>query len=96
MIKEKHRFIEKLPPFAIKWYERISASDIGMRMARGAFWSFSGTAIAKLLILIAGMLVANILGKEHYGELGIVRSTISMFVIFGTAGLGLTATKYIS
>ncbi len=28
--------------------------------------------------------------------MGIVRSTINMFVIFGTAGLGITATKYIS
>lgn len=75
---------------------RLLSSDIGRRVAHGTFWMFVGTALGKLLVLIAGIIVANILGKEQYGELGLVRSTISMFVILGTAGLGLTATKYIA
>ena len=65
-------------------------------MASGAIWTFTGTAIAKLIVLIAGILCARILGKELYGEFGMVRSTINMFVVLGTAGLGMTATKYIS
>ena len=77
-------------------FERIKTSDIGSRIARGAFWSFTGTALAKLFVLIAGIICAHILTKEEYGEFGIVRSTISMFVVLGTAGLGLTASKYIS
>lgn len=65
-------------------------------MASGAIWTFTGTAFAKLIVLIAGILCARILGKELYGEFGMVRSTINMFVALGTAGLGMTATKYIS
>ena len=75
---------------------QIKTSHILNRMISGAFWSFTGTAFAKLIVLIAGIFCARILGKEAYGEFGMVRSTINLFVVFGYAGLGLTATKYIS
>ena len=75
---------------------KIKASDIGSRIASGAFWSFTGTAAAKFLVLVSSIICAHILTKQEYGEFGMVRSTISMFVVFGTAGLGLTATKFIS
>lgn len=76
--------------------QRINASDIGHRMAYGATWSIIGTALGKLIVLIAGILCARILTKEQYGEFGMVRSTVNMFVVFGAAGLGVTASKYIS
>ena len=76
--------------------DKINSSDIAKRMASGAIWTFTGTALAKLIVLIAGVLCARILGKELYGEFGMVRSTINMFVALGTAGMGMTATKYIS
>ena len=72
------------------------ASNEGRRIAVGAFWSFTGTALAKFFVLVAGIFCARILGKQGYGEFGMVRSTISLFVTVGFAGLGLTATKYIS
>lgn len=72
------------------------SGSIASRIANGAFWSIFGTAAAKLFVLVAGILCANILGKEGYGQLGIVRSTINLFVVFGTAGMGVTATKYIA
>ena len=65
-------------------------------MATGAFWSFTGTALAKFLILVSGVVCARILTQQQYGQLGIVRSTVNMFVVFGSAGLGMTAAKYIS
>lgn len=76
--------------------DRINRSDIGKRMATGAFWSFTGTALAKFLILVSGVVCARILTQQQYGQLGIVRSTVNMFVVFGSAGLGMTAAKYIS
>ena len=65
-------------------------------MASGAIWSFTGTALAKFIVLVAGILCARILTQAEYGEFGMVRSTINTFVVFGMAGIGLTATKYIS
>jgi O-antigen/teichoic acid export membrane protein len=47
-------------------------------------------------MLAAFIFVARMLGKTSYGELGIIRSTVGMFGIFGGLGLGLTATKYVA
>lgn len=80
----------------LKIIESVKASNIGSRIASGAFWSFTGTALAKLLVLVASIICAHILSQQEYGEFGMVRSTINMFVVFGAAGLGMTATKYIS
>lgn len=76
--------------------KRLKSSDVLYRMSKGAFWSIFGTASAKLFVLISGILCAHILGKDNYGELGLIRSTINMFVVFGSVGLGVTATKYVS
>lgn len=72
------------------------SSGIAQRIKSGMLWSFTGTAIAKFLILLSGIACARILSKELYGEFNMVRSTINMFVVLGTGGLGVTATKYIS
>lgn len=79
-----------------KHLNKIQKSQLIRRIAGGAFWSIFGTASAKAIVLIAGIISANILGKSGYGELGIVRSTINLFIVFGTAGLGITATRYIA
>lgn len=75
---------------------KFKGSPLTKRIASGAFWSILGTASAKAIVLVAGIICANILGKTSYGELGIVRSTISLFIVFGTAGLGVTATRFIA
>lgn len=79
-----------------KLYEKVRSSQIMTRILSGAFWSFVGSATGRLIVLISGIIVARILTKQEYGELGMVRSTIHMFVIMGNAGLGLTAAKFIS
>ena len=76
--------------------DKIKTSDIAKRMASGAFWSFTGTALGKFLVLLSGIFCARILGQEVFGELGMVRSTIGMFIVLGTSGIGVTATRYIA
>lgn len=76
--------------------DKIKQSDIAHRIISGAFWTFTGAALGKLCILVAGFLCARILGKELFGQLGMVRSTINMFIVLGASGFGVTATKYIS
>ena len=77
-------------------YHRIKASDIAKRMGSGALWSFTGTALGKFLVFLSGILCARILGKEQFGQLGMVRSTLGMFIILGAGGIGVTATRYIA
>lgn len=88
----KNKFLKLVSILKAKY----DSSDIIHRIANGAFWSFTGTAMAKAIVLFSGIVCARILSKAQYGEFGMVRSTINMFVVFGTAGIGLTATKYIS
>lgn len=83
-------------PFINRIINRIKSSNIASRLAKGAFWSLTGTALAKFIVLISGIICAHVLEQEAYGEFNMVRSTINLFVVFGNAGLGLTATKYIS
>ena len=77
-------------------YRRLMASDITKRMMSGAFWSFTGTALGKFFVFLTGIICARFLGKEQFGELGMVRSTIGMFIIVGAGGIGVTATRFIS
>ena len=79
-----------------KIIEKYKSSDIFQRIFKGAFWSFFGSATGKLIVLVSGIICAHILTKVEYGQYGMIRSTISMFVVMGSAGLGLTAARHIS
>lgn len=65
-------------------------------MFSGSVWSCSGTAVAKLLSLFAGIVCAHLLTKDQYGQFGIIRSTLNMFVVLGSVGIGVTVTRYSS
>jgi O-antigen/teichoic acid export membrane protein len=46
--------------------------------------------------LVTSILLARILGKDSFGKLGIIISTINLFSLVGSFGLGATATKYVA
>jgi O-antigen/teichoic acid export membrane protein len=75
---------------------RVEASDIGSRFAKGVFWSVAGTVVSRGLMLAATILVARMLRKTAYGELGMIQSTVGMLGTFAGFGLGLTATKHVA
>lgn len=71
-------------------------SPVYYRLARGAFWSLVGGIIARIFGLVTAIFAARMLGKDGYGEIGMVQSTLGMFGILAGFGLGATATKYIA
>jgi O-antigen/teichoic acid export membrane protein len=75
---------------------RLAESPIAYRLARGAFWSVVGGIASRALTMGSSIIVARLLGKEGYGEIGMVQSTTGMFGVFAGFGLGATATKYIA
>ncbi len=75
---------------------RIESSNVGSRLASGVFWSMAGAMISRGLMLLASILVARLLGQTEYGEFGMIRSTVNMFVVFAGFGLGMTATKHVA
>lgn len=90
-------FVYNHLPTAIRtFWNRIEASDIGSRMASGAFWSLGGAVISRGLMLVASILVARMLGRDIYGEFGMIRTTVNMFLVFAGFGLGMTATKHVA
>jgi len=84
------------PSFLRPVFTRIENSPLGYRLAKGVFWSTAGAVISRGLMLCASVLVARMLGKTGYGELGMIRSTVGMFGVFTGFGLGRTATKHVA
>jgi O-antigen/teichoic acid export membrane protein len=66
------------------------------RLAKNAGWSMLGVVLSRALALGGSVVVARALGVKAFGELGIVQTTLSMFVVFASGGLGATATKYVA
>lgn len=79
-----------------RFRDKLAESPIAYRLARGAFWSLVGGVGSRALTLVSTIIVARLLGKEGYGEVGMVQSTIGLFGVFAGFGLGSTATKYIA
>jgi len=77
-------------------FARVHRSDIGGRLAKGTFWSVLGGVVSRSLLLAAYVLVARLLGREAYGEFGMIRSTTAMFLVFAGFGLGTTASKHVA
>src|SRR5215472_8397801 len=84
------------PPIVQARLRRIAASPLSYRLLHGTFWSLTGVVIARLSGFAASILVARFLGRDGFGRLGVIQSTVAMFQVFAGFGLGLTATKYVS
>ncbi|MCU1238766.1 MAG: polysaccharide biosynthesis protein, partial [Candidatus Solibacter sp.] len=82
------------------WMSRIreiwAADSLRGRFARGAVWSLIGALVSQGASLAASVLTARLLGREQFGEYGMLQSTVGMFGVFAGMGLGLTATKYVA
>ncbi len=65
-------------------------------IAKDSSWAIVGSAIGKALTMVAGIVIARLLGAEIYGEYGMIKSTLVYGAIFSTFGLGYTTTKYIA
>lgn len=66
------------------------------RLVNDSFWAIFGNVVSKGLGLASGIIIARILGKEIYGEYGVIRNTLMSVAVFSTFGLGYTATKFIA
>ena len=92
----ENKFYRYLPPPVRKLWDRIRSSSLGYRLAHGAFWSMTGAGVSQAMMLLSSIVVARILGRQQFGEFGIINNTIGMFGIFAGFGLGMTATKYVA
>lgn len=63
---------------------------------RDSFWAVFGNGFGYGLLLIAGIIIARFLGKDLYGEYGLVKTTMFYIASFATFGLGFTSTKFVA
>ena len=63
---------------------------------KDSFWALFGNVMSKGLSLLAAILVARFLGRETYGEYGMIKNTLIYIAVFSTFGLGFTSTKFIA
>lgn len=66
------------------------------RLFRDSFWAVAGNFAGKGLSVVAGLYVAKLLGSGSYGELGMLKTTLTNVTMLSTFGLGYSATRYIA
>lgn len=76
--------------------ETIKERLLASKFFKDSFWALTGTVVGKALSLLAGIIVARLLGKEIYGEYGMIKSTLINISVFSTLGLGYTGTRFIA
>ncbi|MBS4034983.1 MAG: oligosaccharide flippase family protein [Ignavibacterium sp.] len=77
-------------------FQTVKNKIFNSKLVNDSFWAIFGNIIAKGLALAAGIIVARLLGKEIFGEYGIIKNTLMSVAIFSTFGLGYTATKFVA
>lgn len=75
---------------------KITDNDVIQVFIKNSIWSFVGAIISKGLLFLSWIIVARILGSYGYGQFGIVRSTVLMFISFAGVSLGITASKFVA
>lgn len=66
------------------------------RLFKDSFWAVFGNGMGFGLMLLAGILIARFLGKDLYGEYGMVKTTMFQVAAFATFGLGYTSTRFVA
>lgn len=76
--------------------EPYLGSDTRVRIAKGAIWGSIGTVATRSITVLLSFILARILGKDGFGEYGIITSTAAMIGGFAGLGLGSTVTRYVA
>ena len=76
--------------------KHLQGGTLRARFASGAMWILIGAGLGQLLLALSSIVIARVLGKEVFGEFGMVRNTVMMFGTVAGLGLGITTNKYIA
>src|SRR6267154_846908 len=77
-------------------YRRLASSNVGTRMARGAFWALVSSVVVKTASFVQAVALARLLGIAGFGEWGLLLSTVATMGVITSFGAGQVATKYVA
>lgn len=77
-------------------FERIFERYKHSFLFKDSFWSVFGNGVGNFLLLMAGVVIARFLGKDLYGEYGMVKTTMFYIAGFASFGLSYSSTKFIA
>ncbi len=72
------------------------ADGLRGRFQRGISWNVGGALMTHAANFITNVVLANILGREIFGQYSIVQSTLLTFGVIAQAAGGITATKFVA
>lgn len=75
-----------------KTYKSLKTSTL----FKDSFWALMGNVFGRGLALLASIAIARMLGKDLFGEYGLIRTVLLTVAILSTFGLGYTSTKFIA
>jgi O-antigen/teichoic acid export membrane protein len=70
--------------------------SVRRRLAGGVFWTTIGSLLGQGVVAVGSIALARILGKEGFGQYGILQSTIGMFSVFAGLSMGYVASKHVA
>ena len=80
----------------IDYIRKKLQSDLIKRILKAITFGIGGMAIAKGILLLINMVVARLLDKQNYGAYSLINNTVQTFLLFASAGSGITLTIYVA
>lgn len=77
-------------------FGHIKQRILSNQLLKDSFWAVWGNSLGYAFFLLSGIIIARFLGKDLYGEYGLVKTTMFQLAAFSTLGLGYTSTKFIA
>jgi len=66
------------------------------KLFKGVFWLTLGDGVGQALLFLSTVLVARSLSPDQFGDFGIIRSTIYLFIAFAGMRMELAGTKFVA
>lgn len=82
-----------LKSFTDKFYPKDS---VLRSFVKGSFWAVYGNVAVKGFSFLASIIITRLLGSTIFGELSIIKTTLSVFSLLASFGLGVTVTKFVA
>lgn len=79
-----------------RWSPALPLRQLKGQLFSAMFWNGVSAVFARGFPVLGMLIAARILGREAFGELGIVYQTIMTLEVFAIAGLGTTATTFVA